>query len=85
MQVKEVCIRGNSYAYPVLLWLEPWGDCIELRPGDDVRIQCIGPDGYEIKVIEEGSNVSIYGWTQSRMSVTGADGVTIWESPVPAP
>jgi hypothetical protein len=74
----------NSQKGELVLWLEPWGDRLEISAGGNCEILAEGPRGDHLEVDIGMDSVRIYGWSGSILSVY-QEGRRIWASTVPAP
>ncbi len=74
----------NSKAESVTLFIEPWGDQIEMAPEAIFEIVASGPVGgkVELEICNEG--FVIYGWSGSTIAIT-QDGRILRNAGPPAP
>jgi hypothetical protein len=65
----------NSGSSSKNLWIEPWGDQIVMQPGDVFEIVANGPVGDCLEVASADSDIVIYGWPESTLSVLRSEKV----------
>lgn len=83
-EVRQTLTLHNRRAEATRLWLEPWGDFIEIAPDRTIWVVGTGPpgQGFEFSLREVDS--AVYGWQGSTIVVTDPDGQELWRSPVPS-
>jgi hypothetical protein len=66
----------NSRSSRLTLYLEPWGEVYQLKPGTQVQVQAKGPvasppnNSLEISIDED--NITLWGWSGSGVTVSNA-------------
>src|ERR1700685_2249618 len=82
--INQSCSITNGRATARILWLEPWADQGEIRPGATVKLIATSDKPGEIHIEDTESTLTVYGWPSSRLTVV-CDDDRIWESHAPAP
>lgn len=75
-------VNETSQIMPV--WLEPWGDCLSLEPGEALTVTATGPHGDALELLIGADKWQIFAWSGSVLEVH-AQGERIWGTKIPAP
>lgn len=83
-EVRQRLTIHNRRAETTRLWLEPWGDFIEIAPDHTICVEGTGPPGYGLEFSLREVESAVYGWQGSTVVVTDSDGHELWRSPIPS-
>lgn len=60
------------------LWLEPWGDCIELPKGRTIRVNARGNRDGCLEVVHGPDSITIWAWNQAVLQVVDCNDQLLW-------
>jgi hypothetical protein len=83
--IEQRLVLHNRHSKPVDLWIEPWGDRVDIASDTSVHVLGIGPPeaSFEIEFRDDG--YAVYGWSGSIIKLLDESGHPIWTTTVSSP
>lgn len=80
---QHVRVRNNSQ-HPIKIYVEPWGDVLQMPSSTLYQIAAEGPAGDCMEVQFNRDGLTIYGWAGAVLSIY-ENGILVKDYPIPPP